>query len=316
MEVTVRMRGPWMRAERYVVKAGYIVPQGELEPFDVFEETEARLRWGEGRRPYEELAWLDLKDEQAIASWCSRWGLLGILPHELVELWDGEAKYRWEGGRWRGSFAFHRTPPPPYTIIRPFGSRFTNWVDARWARRFFPDLEQDEEQAPLLPTTTERFWALYREPVDHFVAVAETLSRAFRALKSEDPEDRQQAVAMLAGELAEVRMIGAAEPDQPTVELVAPTLLAAIVAMLHAELQKGFRVELCKRCQLPFVAATPREKYHSKECRLAQAQTAYMRRRRQAVRLYRQGLSIDEIAARLNADPSRIAGWVQERREE
>ncbi len=76
----------------------HVVPaQGsKLVPYNPFEEHDKY--WGgrsriDGQPPYVELANLDLDDPTEILRWCSRHGLLGILPHRTLEarLWP-----RWE----------------------------------------------------------------------------------------------------------------------------------------------------------------------------------------------------------------------------
>ncbi|MGH9321810.1 MAG: hypothetical protein ACRD3V_18230, partial [Vicinamibacteria bacterium] len=71
------------------------VAEAGWETYRPFEDLKELWRRGGDRDlvPYRELAALSLKSPEEIEEWCSRWGLLGILPHRTLKayLWP-----RWE----------------------------------------------------------------------------------------------------------------------------------------------------------------------------------------------------------------------------
>lgn len=89
----------WWRATEYEVVGGtHVVPAEDAEieiydPFDAHEDYWGGRTRGEPPPPYVELRNLDCTDPWAIADWCTRHGLLGILPHRTLEafFWP-----RWE----------------------------------------------------------------------------------------------------------------------------------------------------------------------------------------------------------------------------
>lgn len=86
--------GWWLFEEYELLPSGksptHVAPLrgSKLLPYDPFEAHDKY--WGgrsrlDGQPPYLELANLDLDDPTEILGWCSRYGLLGILPHRTLE---------------------------------------------------------------------------------------------------------------------------------------------------------------------------------------------------------------------------------------
>lgn len=107
MAKTGRIGGSkWWRASEYEVLGGtHIVPaqNATIEIYDPFEAHRefwgGRRRKGEAVPPYVDLFNLDSSDPWAVADWCSRHGLLGVLPHRTLEVafWP----------RWKATMLMH-----------------------------------------------------------------------------------------------------------------------------------------------------------------------------------------------------------------
>jgi len=81
------LQAGWVR-RRYFIRDGYIRPiQGsEVVVYDPFEEYYGTDAARSGRSLYQHLVDLDLSDERAIEEFASRWGLLGLFQHRLVQV--------------------------------------------------------------------------------------------------------------------------------------------------------------------------------------------------------------------------------------
>ncbi len=232
------LAGEWWRFDRYEVRDGCIRPAdgARLQPSDPWRAYGAKR---EGRRrgqtPYQSLMALTqalqglntgdelpAKSAAQITGWCSKHGLLGLLPHrvELVHLEpDPHGKQRGYlrgGGGWSefpvsepevvvSTLGVHRLPGdefgadrevfvPANAILQPTAAAFVRPLHGgppvreslgdTWGRYFrgIP-AEQLESFSYPIPLSYD-FWSLYQEPVADFVAAARALIDAVRLVGS------------------------------------------------------------------------------------------------------------------------------------
>jgi hypothetical protein len=219
----------WFRFERYDITEGYIRPGLnakliECAPWREFGEAEGKLP---RQQPYHSLLELiarlgsrseltkELRDgnlslerRSAIAEWCARHGLLGILLHvtESVTLpaellptgafpiaplpllsqeVPSSVRYVRTSRGWTvqgPTFTFGGDAPPAGVIARSLTGFELNFEPLSFWDKFFP------EPASRYPVPfTEEFWRAYAEPLDAFVVAACTFADAIEALRSRKP---------------------------------------------------------------------------------------------------------------------------------
>ena len=154
------------------------------------------------------------KQLEALENWCSRWGLLGVLPNRVQSMVvrarssnellrdarfvdgvsdpsPGVFSYQVTNGEWTlwdgvGS-ARHRDTSASSTAVEPmepqafepshYGSNFRSLKDAVWP--FFPCVPESDAVTYEYPAPLSReFWKQYAEPVDKFFYTAELLRDA------------------------------------------------------------------------------------------------------------------------------------------
>ena len=219
----------WWKFNRYEISDGLIRPHagGRLEPADPWEKYWASREERSAIPPHAELvniidkiptdqdAGLDQENSRALAEWCSKWGLIGILPHRALSItWPfgyteqpgGKAVWLWEGfyrtaRGWESVGGFEesgtsRTPVEPGrwpvsgVAYRERGSagrdalRILKPEDV--LPPFFPGLSKPQLESglnlPPIRPLSEVFWEFYAEPVSEFIAEGRVLARALRDL--------------------------------------------------------------------------------------------------------------------------------------
>lgn len=313
----------WVRFERYEVRAGLIRPAAgaRLVPYDPWAAYRvARSGWGGrgGPAPYEALLALAGRlrwaatppgepprlvpiDEAALAGWCARHGLLGLLSEEAVAVSlppDADTP----GAR------FHPLAPPgagsdtgplaaaAAVLLRPLPDHRPTVcrVEDVW-KPFFSERDTVglERAAYPLPGS-EPFWPAYAEPVERFVAAAALLHEAARRLGGA-PSESANGVALLEALLAGVcpvlqRGLG---PESACVGAWrVQSLLGAYALMLWHDLAAGWRVLTCDRCCRLFVSHAYQARYCSPRCCNTMVKRAYRARQagRRAGRSRPQGM--------------------------
>lgn len=198
-------------------------------------------------------------------------------------------------------------------VIRRLGSFGWEWepLTKTWAS-FFPDTPREERETREYPLPlSDEFWREYGEHISHFLGAARTLEDALRALQEPSEVLRgRDKINALAEDVNLVLSVGA---DGFRQAWVAPSLLGALAAMAILDLAGGKRVLRCETCGRPFVSGAPAARYCSPTCRHTAQKRAYRQRIRQAKELHAQGLSVEEIAARLGSDAEIVHGWLQGR---
>src|SRR5271157_953206 len=207
--------GRWWRFEEYEISDDYIRPRWgtrlvEYDPWAGFwRGSRARV----SHRPYEELVnlvrgirvsergdvELDAAQEQTLLGWCSRHGLLGLLPHSssiLVVEWrtsePGLMYFVRKANGWhswteldRVMYGRERRPTgerrSEAIVQHPLGLIQAQPLHSAWGR--FVPIENAERDwgtlrgAPPKPLSDE-FWHRYAEPVSEFVGAAQRLGVA------------------------------------------------------------------------------------------------------------------------------------------
>lgn len=304
------LAGKWWRSSRYEIRAGYIRPAdgARLESVDPWRSygaaREKRLR---GETPYQSLMALtqalpelhpgdELPADSAneLAAWCSKHGLLGVLPHraELVYLAprdDGDQRgYLRGGGGWTNIpvsepdevsiSEVHRLPGdefgsgrevlvPTTAILRPAAAAFVRPLDggppvrenlgATWARYFrnVPSEQFEDFRYPI--PLSDAFWSLYQEPVADFIAAARALVDAVE-LVGKKPVEMTAAFDFLLSTvrpvIVEVRRHRGPGVSQQSWR--AHSLLGSLAMMAVQDLSVGRRgrVRKCGECHATYVS--------------------------------------------------------------
>jgi len=162
-----QLSAAWVRC-RYFVQDGYIRPVrgAHVEAYDPFEAYYANDSALLGRSLYLQLVDLDTTNEQEIEKFVSRWGLLGLFQHNLIQARHVECDEWEELGN----------PDPPYAVTV---SEIYEWPGASPGENhshrtiahgvtaeqyqgdgWLPPLEPDEE---LKRVITERGWGHFTE---------------------------------------------------------------------------------------------------------------------------------------------------------
>jgi hypothetical protein len=205
-------RGRWWKFNRYEIKNGHITgaagaPLAEYDPWKLYERS---LNFKNAEPPYYALLELGRKVHDAsmlggplddvtrqpaaigdsladaILEFCQRYGLLGILPHQALQVSISprvsdsnsiiSALYLRGGGTWDligvpGDLGwdYRRWGAASTVILRygPGGPIYAEGLTGYWSR-FFPSVQNPDYFAFPLPLS-EHFWELYSEPLDIFL---------------------------------------------------------------------------------------------------------------------------------------------------
>lgn len=200
---------------------------------------------------------------------------------------------------------------PVGALIRRLDTFDWQWepLSNTWAR-FFPDTPREERETREypLPLSTD-FWREYAEPLDDFVTAVRALVRALHHL--EQPSEVRRGRELINVLAEDVSLVLAVDVDEFRQAWVATSLLGTLAAMAIFDLTGGKRVRRCETCGRPFVSGAPAARYCSPTCRHTAQKRVYRQRIREAKALYDQGMSVEEIAARLGSDVTTVQGWVK-----
>lgn len=215
MRTTGAPSGRWWRFEEYAISDGYIRPRWptrmvEYDPWAGFwRGPRARV----SHRPYQELinlvrgiavhesgeVELNAAQQQTLLGWCSRYGLLGLLPHAssiaVVEWRTSEPGRTYFVRNADGWYSWteldrvmyeHESRPTgerrsEAIVQHPLGMIQAQALHRAWGR-FFPSENAERDWgtlrgAPPQPLSDE-FWHRYAEPVSEFVGAAQRLGAA------------------------------------------------------------------------------------------------------------------------------------------
>jgi hypothetical protein len=238
--------------------------------------------------------------KRAILAWCSRWGLLGILPNETLAVgcptrWtrnnepDGfkfhatTLNYARLNGTWHSSDLIEKGTNDPSTVdgelvqdeFDPYliTQRFTacggveiSSASPDWLDDFYPDIPMRERNTDYFEPGSEAFWSAYGEPVVEFVRYAAIFRLAIDELRSlpEPSEDRMPLLNYFlaaGGEVLVPSPTGSAET-----RWFYPSLLSAFAKMACRDLTAGCSEHRCSCCGKPFISAAYQSKYCSTTC--------------------------------------------------
>lgn len=304
----------WNRASEYEIKDGFIRPTKRAkiesyEPWDHWNRIAAsRKKYKDETPAYVELVQLadrlkldtpwDLlvgageppklsKDEEAgLLAWCSRYGLLGLLPHDVLAVSTGQSMFFREGGReWWGSPEGEQAIPvwfPRETAVTSFRKRIQNRpVEELWDR-FFPEIA--DPRGYYFPTPlTEDFWRIYAEPVSDFLGYAQ-LFLCMLAPPGPTPvkglaEGRELVVNLRVRLPEAISLLTAGcgpnlAPDpQGSTRWIqhwsSPSLLADLALMVHLDQVQGRPVVRCQApdCGQPAQSKLGTRRYCGRRCR-------------------------------------------------
>lgn len=228
---------------------------------------------------------LTADSEQKVLDWCSQYGLLGILPHRVLQavlpLRDGvQVQYVRIGIGWMAVEREQRNPIAPIlqpsAIVQPlrgFGLTVEPLHDT-WAR-FFPSVPVAERESFAYPEPlTDSFWKIYAEPLQDFLSGARALRELLTAIWLQGIPKLRALHAAGTGGLpvainALVAPTGLGAPIDRRRRLglnwVGNSLLASLTTMLLEDLSQG-RALQCQCGQL-FVSSAYQAAYCSRQCR-------------------------------------------------
>lgn len=199
--------GRWWRFSRYEIDGGYIRPAdsarfGSVDPWKRYwEQAETS-----DVPPYLELVALvqelpndkpligqDMKEQldelkPAVIKWCQRFGLLGILPHDLLHAQIGDFAVARTGPNFvevktQSAGEIDEPEIGDFTITDDSeGEYLFEYSDSTWWK-YFPGISEDDRATrnKLLPLSGE-FWSEYAEPYEGFIRTAKRFANAIEVL--------------------------------------------------------------------------------------------------------------------------------------
>lgn len=305
----------WWYFDRYVIRDGWIRPDptGRLEDWDPWEAYEGRSEKHVRENAYVELINLareipapppgrqplDLSShqEERLLAWCSKNGLLGILPHttshvRMVKLVNGRPHITVmvrSSGPWFPLIRMPQYDDEPQSMLRSEAMIEEIGSDPRveplgsaWGP-YFPGVPVEERETYVYPAPlTDEFWRQYAEPVTDFVSVAKYLAdAAVRLVSSKDFPmsgyegfsegvpliDTHAAISILGGLLKPVLLgVGEDADGQLRVQHRFPSLLAMLAMMVARDVSGKQRLYQCP-CGLLFCSVYPEARFCSPEHR-------------------------------------------------
>jgi hypothetical protein len=294
---------PWSLA------AGPSAPHTELsalvcsltQPLPPDWEALRRRRAGEGSdAPREPLPWEIPEDTAKVAAWCARFGLLGLMPHQLRvvrfprepgALGSGHAdvtrQYAWAGEGWLDTW----TASPrgsaisaPEGVLCGFSGTWNTAPPTSWWSKY----RTDAGSRWPAPGTAE-FWEGYEEPLDEFIQVAQHIAHIAAALSNcrggevDDPDGfRAEFRRDLNALLAPVRPALAATGERMAQLWLSPSLLGSIATMVALDLAHA-QLVACEVCSRVVRSTRDDRKYCGPVCKRA-FEARRLRARRRAAR--------------------------------
>ena len=240
---------------------------------------------------------------EAVLEWCSRWGLLGVLPHmasfiQLAPQMAYEGYDNWErypfkvtyeriNGRWIDRHVCSRRKWRAYAKVTDqllyetsFASEKT-LTEAVWP--FFPSAMRSESESWWYPLPlSDEFACTYAEPLSQFVYWAEILaiavqqmSPAYLAYNLRELHDEEAfitnhhdfipAVDKLLGPIAQT-VTYSRTAKELSLKWNMPSLISSFALMAVYDSVAGTRVERCPSCMRMFTTSAYQAVYCSNKC--------------------------------------------------
>jgi hypothetical protein len=185
-----------------------------------------------------------------------------------------------------------------HVVHQPFS---TTWA------RFFPAVPaQQRDIYPYPRPLSEEFWHMYAEPLYDFLGWVSTLWALVRTLGSDFGQ--QQAPWLARSVTPWVRL----DPEgKAVVTWLSPSLVGSLTMMAILDATQGRFPRFCKGCGRFFVSAAYQAEFCSPRCR-ERVQKRNLRARMKTARAFAgEGLSVPEIAERLDSTVEVVSGWLQ-----
>ena len=259
-----------------------------------------------------------------VLAWCQQYGLLGVLLQRVekivLQAWtedDRATLQEWNGteekrDRYQIQVQFRRNPGGWETVIEqdaigegespshdPAGIMLHPIDDSvemvfepfgqTWAR-FFPSVPHDQWESYRYPQPlSEKFWALYCEPVEEFMDTATWLKEELTTLAqgretTDDgravsyPDDYALTIHALNDRVGTVRWFLQQRPDGFVPQWGSPSLFTSLVLMALQDVAGAKRPRLCRTCRGLFVSPAYQARYCSVRCRHTMNKRTYRTR--------------------------------------
>ena len=259
----------------------------------------------------------------AVLAWCQQYGLLGVLLQRIekvvLQAWTEDEKailQEWNGteeerDRYQIRVQFRRNPrgwqpvieqdvivegeSPPHDragvmlhpiddsvemVFEPFGKT--------WAR-FFPSVPHDQRESYRYPVPlTQKFWALYHEPIEEFIRTAALLEGPLTTLAKDretvpglttrSVDDYALAIHALNEYVETVRWHLQQTPGGMVQRWASPSLFTSLVLMALQDVAGAKRPRICLTCRRLFVSPAYQARYCSLRCRHTMNKRTYRKR--------------------------------------
>ncbi len=240
---------------------------------------------------------LTTDSEQAILKWCAKYGLLGILPHRVLQVvlapqQGAQVQYIRIGIGWMAIEREAGNPVTPFlpsrAIVQPLrGVGITVEPLSRTWARFFPETAVEQRNTFAYPEPlTDSFWKVYAEPLQDFLSGARALRELLAAIRMQRTSRLRALHRALTGGLPIVinSLVAPAGLGAPIgrrrdigLNWVGSSLLASLTLMLLEDLSQGQALQ-CPCGQL-FVSSAYQAHYCSRRCRWRFEQRRFRRGR-------------------------------------
>lgn len=292
---------------------------------------------------------LEIEQTHKVAKWCAENGLLGILldntqsvvihprwqymGREKKLLCPVSTKYIRTGGQWVTSTYSSDTPTAVdrkylgcplsdaevqkshlkvhavYSSHHLLQEYNTTPLSHSWAH-FFPDVKEVEKKTYLYPQPlTKPFWEQYAERMGDFLRNAREFYHAIRSVRTKI--NMNNAGILYLNSFAESATMKLAGNEAGGLIQIwqTPSLMSAYAVMAIRDLTSN-KLLVCESCKKVFVPRSRKQRlYCSTTCTQTAQTKKYRKAKAEALSLFRDGKSIQEIATLLKKKPEKIEKW-------
>ena len=259
----------------------------------------------------------------AVLAWCQQYGLLGVLLQRIekvvLQAWTEDTKailQEWNGteeerDRYQIRVQFRRNPrgwqptikhdlivegesPPDDSagvMLHPIDDSVKMGFEPfgkTWPR-FFPSVPHDQRESYRYPVPlTQKFWALYHEPIEEFIDTAALLEEHLTTLAKDretvpgftirSVDNYALAIHALNEYVETVRWHLQQTPNGMVQRWASPSLFASLVLMALQDVAGAKRPRICLTCRRLFVSPAYQARYCSVRCRYTMNKRTYRKR--------------------------------------